>query len=73
MGDNMDVDLQGILKKRTNSFDGDTIQNSIKKSMKRVRIELPIGEDSDSEDSSKICSPKKRRGLNNKYGYIKII
>ncbi|KAG4099074.1 hypothetical protein H8356DRAFT_1667731 [Neocallimastix lanati (nom. inval.)] len=63
MNDNMDVDLQGILKKRTNGYNENS--HSIKKSTKRVRIELPIGEDSDSDDSSKISSPKKRRGINN--------
>jgi len=65
MNDSMDVDLQGILKKRTNEYYTENFYNDVKKSTKRVRIELPIGEDSDSDDSSKIYSPKKRRGLNN--------
>jgi len=66
MDDKMDVDLQGILKKRSNNIDNQYFQNNpSKKSMKRVRIELPISDEENEEESPEITSPKKRRGLNN--------
>lgn len=66
MSDSMDIDLQGILKKRSTEFNCGYFQdNTPKKPVKRVRIELPIGEESDDDNSPTICSPKKRRGLEN--------
>jgi len=66
MDDKMDVDLQGILKKRINNIDDQYFQNTpSKKAMKRVRIELPVSDKEDDEESPEITSPKKRRGLNN--------